>query len=192
MQQIVLLKLEENFGAVPNPELAIMEPFKSLIKRDRGGAGDTQARKKSKAAKELAFIHLMVHPTSSFVKLYAHDEIIREKEIIKHLFGKKWEPDELVLECMEVYRKHVTHPIQELLVSAFAVVNKLKTFYDSIDFEVTDKNEKLVHDHKKVIDGLSRIGNVVTSLQKVEEEVKKEEATGIQTRGQTKITEFNN
>jgi hypothetical protein len=85
----------ENEMPILNPEMRMIEAFKSIISRDAGSKGDAQARKKSMASKELAFVYFKYHPSSSFVELYKGKEL--DEMIKKHLgLAEDWMEDDMV------------------------------------------------------------------------------------------------
>lgn len=86
-----------------SPEIRLIEPFKSIIIRDKGGKGDSQARNKYQAKKELAFIYwfgLLGSPDLLDYDITKENELAKAEDSIKKKVGldEGWLPDKLVLE----------------------------------------------------------------------------------------------
>ena len=73
-----LLELEEMVG-IPSPSLTHIKPFDEIIERD-----DSESKRES--AKELAYIHLLVHHNSPYA---SWDKEIRPQKVIDDIYGSR-------------------------------------------------------------------------------------------------------
>jgi hypothetical protein len=169
-----LLVIEDDLRAYPAPEVAGVEEFKELVKRDRGSPGDSQGRKKQRAARELAYIYHMVSPDSPY---RVYDADLREELICRDLFHDypEWRLDDVVTAAMEKYKELKQTELSLLLVGATAAVNKLRSYFETVNFTDIDENGRPVYSAKDVVSNLSNLGKVVEGLQNLKEQVEKEE-----------------
>ena len=85
-------KVDDNGNISISNEARQVEPYKSIILRDKGSKGDAQGRKKHMAMKELAYIYWMCHSTSPFM---VHKNLEERSDQVKLRVGlpEKWKPD---------------------------------------------------------------------------------------------------
>ena len=116
-----------------NPEARQFRLIKAIIERDRGSPGDTQARKKLKAQKELSFVFFYCS-----LNHYKGDlDGVREKKIIRDLEMGDWRPDALIWETIDWIRTESETPSLKTL----RILNEsLLTFIDVID-EIRKRTE---------------------------------------------------
>lgn len=184
-----LLIIEDDLRAYPHPALANIEEFKTLIRRDRGSPGDSQGRKKQRAARELAYIYHMEHYESSYAG-YAED--LRHEQLLKDLFhdDPDWEPDEVVEAARDKFVELSMTPLKRLLRSAIATVRKLEKYFDSVDFTEMDEKGRLIYDAKDVIGNISNLGKLVDGVKKLEEQVEKDEMGSNKNRRNVQTNEY--
>ena len=73
------------------------------------------------------------------------------------------------------------------LESARGLADKLSSYFDEVDFHATDDNGKPLYSAKDAVSNLKQVGDVIESLDKVEEKVKKEVDSKAKIRGHKKI-----
>lgn len=161
-----LLELEGMTG-VPSPHLSTVYPFDKIIERD-------SSEDKRETARELAYIHFYVHHESPYAQ-YPKER--RGRKVAKDVFeDEDWEPDELIQEGIDKYKELTQSEYIRLLNGARSAANKLIDYFDQLDLNETDKNDKLKYSAKDVINNISKIGDVVEGMDKLKEQIKKHES----------------
>jgi len=162
-----LLELEGMAG-IPSPQITHITPFDNIIERD-------DSENHSEASKELAYIHFMGHYESAYANL---PEDRRKEKVIKDIFGRDsdWEPDEVVEKGLEKYKELTESEYIRLLNAARSGANQLIEYFKQLDLQERDKNDKLVHKAKDVIKNISEIGEVVEGMDKLKEQIEKNQA----------------
>ena len=79
-------------------EALLVRPIRELFQKDK-------TKKKEEFWKQISYIFFMCDPRSTYMYLMDEDE--RSAEICKQEgFGEEWKPSPLLMEAMNVYRKH--------------------------------------------------------------------------------------
>lgn len=164
-----LLQIVDNV-AVPSPYTLTIVEFKEL---------DT---------KELAYVYFMCDHASPYA-VYGLEE--RQSEVILGVYGKsKWKPSNKVLEACNTYRKLKETSAVKLLKAARASVVKLEKYFESVDLTLMDDNGRPIFHAKDLVANLSKMGDVVEGLTKLEEQVKKQEQINTNTRGGVVVNKY--
>ena len=155
-----LLEIEGMVG-IPSPQISHISPFSEIIDRD-------SSEEQRQAAKELCYIHHMVHYDSSYAQ-YTQDR--RHEKLVKDIWGKDrdWEPDELVKQGVKKYKELTQSEYIRLLESARSTANKLIDHFNNLEIE--DPKEA-----KDAIANVSKIGEVVEGIDKLKEQIEKNQA----------------
>ena len=173
-----------NHLAIPSPYILTIKEFDKLYKRDKG-------KGKEIAIKELAYIYFMCNHNSPYT---IYDEEEKKGKIKKSVFGEKskWKADVIVKAACERYLKLIdTHAIL-LLKSARNSVKKLERYFDDVDLTLMDdKTGKPIFSAKDLVANLTKVGDVVQGLSKLEDIVKKEEQERVSTRGGVELNKYN-
>jgi hypothetical protein len=172
-----------NHLAIPSPYALVIKEFKKLCTRDKGKGKET-------ALKELAYIYFKCSHNSPYT-IYDGEE--KESKIKDSVFGEKskWEPDPIVKEACDRYLKLMdTHAVL-LLKAARKSVKKLEKYFEDIDLTILDDNGKPIYSAKDLVANLTKVGDVVMGLSKLEEVVKKEEQEMAVTRGGVEVNKYN-
>jgi len=184
-----LLKLEDDLRAYPAPEVADIPEFRALVKRDKGSPGDSQGRKKQRAARELAYIYHM----SSYESPYrVYEEDLRRDLLQKDVFHDmpEWKEDKLVREALSKYEELSQSEMTLLLGAAISAVNKLKSYFNGINFADVDEQGRPLHTAKDVVSNLANLGKVVEGVQKLKEQVEKDQLGSNTNRRSVKTNKF--
>jgi hypothetical protein len=160
-----LLRINENFEVIPEREtLAIIPEFAELFTLNYNKQeGDVQGRKRERAKAELIYIYFMYDFRSEYANL--DEEERHEQSMHAAGFPVDYDISKQLTAAIEKFRELQDTEELKLLRSAYGVATKLRTYFDTV--EVDDTNAK------SLIDNMSKIGNVLESLKKVEESVKK-------------------
>ena len=173
-----------NHLAMPSPYTLAIKEFKKLYKRDKSKGKET-------AVKELAYIYFMCNHNSPYA-VYDGEE--KEGKIKDSVFGEKseWKADALVKDSCKRYLGLMdTHAIL-LLKSARNSVKKLERYFDDVDLTLMDdKTGKPIFSAKDLVANLTKVGDVVQGLSKLEDIVKREEQERASTRGGVELNKYN-
>lgn len=184
-----LLRVEDNLRAYPVPEMAMIPEFKKIIRRDKGSPGDSQGQKKQRAAREFAYIfHTCSH--KSPYRVYEGD--FRRQKVKEDIFHDMpdWKQDEFVRAAEDRFRELSETELVKLLQGAISAVNKLRGYFQSVNFTDVDEQGRPIYTAKDVVSNLANLGKVVEGLQKLKEQVDKEETGEIQNRAGVKTNTF--
>jgi len=115
---------------------------------------------KALSAQELGYVYYMCDHRSPF---YVYDEEKRQEEVIASVFKKKYTITSKIEAACHKYKELTETSAVKLLKAAKASVTKLEKYFRDID--------------------LTKMGDVVSGLSKLEEQVKKEEQINNANRG---------
>lgn len=153
---IDVFQIESN-GVVFRPEALAIKEFAALWKRDK-------TKEKKKAFLEMSFVFYTEDLRSPF-KLYPVEQ--REQKVIEAVFDEKWEPDSSIKAAQERYRGLTNTRSMILLKDTWASIDKLGEFLRDVTF-ASPKDASSMKGVFKDMPG------IVSSLKKLEEEVRKE------------------
>jgi hypothetical protein len=164
-----LLEIVDNV-AVPSPYTLTILEFKEL---------DT---------KELAYVYFMHDHRSPYA---VYDISQRHDEVVLGIHGKvKWKPSSKVLTACDKYKELKESSAVKLLKSARASVVKLEKYFESVDLTLMDDNGRPIFHAKDLVANLSKMGDVIDGLSKLEEQVKKQEQINTNTRGGVVVNKY--
>lgn len=148
-----------------HPEAYALDVFKKIWDRNRD---------KGVAEKELAYVYFMVDYKSPFSSILNEGERCSE---VKSAVGlKDWQRDEIIEQAMVFYDDIQETPSLSLLRSALCAVEQIKKYFNTLDLQARDKRDMLINDPAKVTTMLKQIGDVIASLKRTEDEVRKEQS----------------
>ena len=138
---------------------------------------------------ELAFVYFMCDHKSPFA-VYEWDQ--REIEVKNSIFGekKKWSPSPKVLGACDKYDKLIETSAVRLLKAARESVVKLEKYFRDIDLTMMDDHGKPIFHAKDLIANLSKMGQVVDGLTRLEDIVRKEEQAANTNRGGIEVNKY--
>ena len=117
-------------------------------------------------------------------------EFDKEKLIKKDIFGdENWVPSERVKSACEAYIKMSDTPVSRLLRASKAAVDKLAIYLENVDFDKLDSNGK-PYSARDVVFNLGNIGNLVKSLNLLEEAARREQMETTKVQGNTEVGYF--
>lgn len=176
-----LLILNDNV-VIPNAYTLTVEAFKTLVERDKTAS-------QYKSTKELAYVYFMCDHRSPFS---VYEENDRPKEVKLNVFGadSKWEADEIVKAACAKYIQLTETPAVCLLKAARESVTKMQKYFRDIDLTALDDRGKPIYNAKDLVTNLSKMGDVVAGLAKLEDLVKREEAKNNPNRGGVVVNKY--
>ena len=165
-----LIYIDDNKAILSNYALSIKE-FKNL------------------KVHELSFIYFAIDHRSPFAVYEWKQRII---EVKNSIFGenKTWEPSPKVLKACSVYDKLIETSAVRLLKAARESIIKLEKYFRDIDLTMMDDHGKPIFHAKDLIANLSKMGQVVDGLTRLEEIVKKEEQASNTNRGGIEVNKY--
>ena len=134
-----------------SPQALALRPFAKLWKRDK-------KKGKPVAVAEMAAVYFFADYKSDFSEIYNLQEKLDVIKSVVTGMDSEWEPDEV---------------FNILLGDARNAVDKISKFLRTVDLN-EEVNGRPKHDIKKIADTLGNLSRITESLQKLEEQVKKE------------------
>ena len=159
---------------VLNAESLAIPIFNKIWKRDK-------SKSKDKATREISYIFFMCDFNSPYMAYPSN----KRREIILKDFMKdeKWKEDKDIEEAKIRYVEFQETHTMRLMKAARGASDKLANYFETIDFLKTDDNGKPLYNAKDVAINLEKVGNIVDSLDKLENRIKKEIKTDSRVRG---------
>ena len=175
-----LLTIKDNV-AIPSPYVLTIEEFAKIVNRDK-------TKSKDRSTKELAYIYFFCDHASPF-SVYGED--VRSDEVKLSVFGEtKWEPDSAIQAACEKYKKLKETSAVRLLIAAKESVVKLENYFKDIDLTLSDDNGRPVFAAKDLVANLSKMGDVINGISKLEDLVKKEKQVQSSNRGGVETNKY--
>lgn len=162
------------------PQTLLLEPYHKLWVRDK-------SKDKETAVAELGYVWYQCDIKSPFSIILSTEERTKEiKKIIKELNGS-WMPDQIVREACLFYKESQKTVSSEILDNTIGVMLKINNFLATLDpgETYTDKfgNIKFTHDFKKIVSTVKEVPGILETLNKVKEQVLKEQEVDTGMRG---------
>ena len=172
-----------NGEVIITPEALAIPAFKSIWDADK-------TKSKGKATDEIRYVAFLCDYSKSPYKDFP--EYDKEKIIRQDIFkGTDWQPSELVKSACDSYLKMVETPVIRLLRASKSAVDKLAVYLESVDFDKVDSSGK-PFSPRDVVFNLGNIGNLVKSLNTLEEAARREQQESTKIQGGTEIGYFEN
>lgn len=165
------------------PEVLAVPAIEKLWKRDT-------SRNKVTAMKEIKYVTFYASlRKSNPYRDTPHSE--RAKLLKGDIFGSrsKWEPDEDVKTAIEKYKQLEKTRTFGLLESSFMACDKLEAYFRTIDLTLTDNFGKPIYSARDLSSNLKEVGNIITSLNKLEKQVDSEMAE-LEARGGNEVSYY--
>ena len=157
-----LFQLDESYNVLFEPQTALIKPFAALINRDR-------SKNKTQASKELAFVFFYCDIKSDYM---IHTDLDTRRLSIMADIGLKssWTIDKKMEEAIAYYESMSQSITATILKDSTYVASKLskkmKELVDSPDLDIGEMD--------KLLNGIKKMPDVISSLQKAEQAVLKE------------------
>jgi|TARA_R100000030_G_scaffold18227_1_gene12505 hypothetical protein len=175
-----LLTITDNV-AMPSAYTLTIQEFAKLVSRDKTKAKD-------RSSKELAYVYFVCDHASPFA-VYGEDK--RGEEVKLSVFGEtKWEPDSAIEAACAKYKKLKETSAVRLLAAARESVVKLENYFKDVDLTLADDNGKPIFSAKDLVANLSKMGDVINGISKLEDLVKKEEQVQSSNRGGVEVNKY--
>jgi hypothetical protein len=167
---------------VLTPEGLLVPAFKKLWDNDA-------SKDKKKALDEIKYVIFLVDPVKSPYKDI--DELLKEDVIRADIFKDSgWVPNQDVLNAVEKYTELRYTTTLKVLKAAKTAVEQLAHYFSEVDFKLKDNLGRPIYDINDLATNLGRIGNIIKSLNILEDAAKKEMSDGTRVKGGTEINYF--
>ena len=168
-----------------DPETLMLIPFRKIWDRDK-------SKNKTIALAELSTIFFYSDFKSDFYDML--DETEKLEQIKSYVVGlpKDWKPDEVFNEAVKFYKERSQTLSTKLLDSARKGVDKISKYLENVDLDKVDKQGKLLFNAKQFSDTIKGAGDMTESLNKLEQQVKKELTEKKNSIGQKTMNVFEN
>lgn len=163
-----LLEIVDNV-AVPSPYALSIIEFKELD------------------SKQLAYVYFMCDHRSPYA---VYDVEARHDEVALGVYGKDYKVSTKVQTACSTYRKLKETSAVKLLNAARSSVIKLQKYFETVDLTLMDDNGRPIFHAKDLVANLSKMGDVVDGLSKLEEQVAKQEQINTNTRGGVVVNKY--
>lgn len=162
----------ENGQVVLNPTSLWIPEFKKLWDRDK-------SKNKAKAAREISYIVFLYDYRSPY---QAYSESERENRILKDYFSEEedWTPDEEIKAAIKRFEEFQDSAALRLLRATKLALEAINEFFKNADSSDIDK----------IVKNAKELGNLVQSLDKLEQQVQKEQLEKNSVRGGMEIGHF--
>lgn len=161
-----LFDLDHNSEIIISPEAYTITVYKKIWDRDK-------SKDKSKAKMDLAYIFWFKDFRSYIGDIT--DEVQKHNEIVSLIDDtRKYEPDDLVKEAIEVYSKDIPLSLG-FLTDVKKGINELRRYFRELNLtEVDMKTGKPVHNANQVMTSITKTKDLLDTLEKLELKVKKD------------------
>ena len=149
-----------------SPQALTLSPFAKLWERDK-------KKGKSVAIAEMAALYFYADYKSDFSEIYNPTEKLNIIKSVIVGMDDNWKPDKVFKEAVDFYKSRQETVSTILLGDARNAVDKISRFLRGINLN-DEVNGRPKHDIKKIADTLGNLSRITESLQKLEEQVKKE------------------
>ena len=173
----------ENYQLKVADEALLIKPIRKLFNQDRSAS-------KEQFYKQMSYLYFMVDPRSTYS--YILDENERAKAIIEQEgLDADFKPSPLLLEAMDIYKKHTITPSQELLNASLIAARTVSTFLKNPNIlnEEDDKGRPK-YQISDITASLKNVEGIVSSLQNLQRKVESELMEQSKTRGSQELTIF--
>ena len=165
-----------------NPELLALNPYRELMRRLRKIEGDSDGREKVFNLRELAYVYYKA-------KFITTKE---DEDKYKKLIGlpEDWQPDQVVLDCVEAYYQTQLTPAVETVKLIKESIAGLNEYIKQANTQMRSAVLGQARDINEFLDVLDRIPKTIDNLKKAEATLEREQealAKGRKGRGLNKF-----
>jgi len=170
-----LFIIEKN-KVIASPEALLIKEFKDIWDSDK-------SLSKDRAVSELAYVYFTTDYKSIY-QSYPEGEI-RDNKIKEDIIrDTKWKSSDLINKAIKKYEELQETPTLRMLKGARKAANVITSYYENLKEDKIDGRTVT-----SITTSLSKIGEVVNSLDKLEQQIRKE-TTGGKSKGDREINPF--
>lgn len=162
----------ENYEAKINKDEVLLVPeFAALFElKYNKGKGDSDGRLRKRAHAELTYMYFM-HSFTSELKEYSEEERHIESLHAAGLPDNYTLSDELKAACEKYVKLQETRSLK-LLNSANIAIDRMRTYFETIDYTKTTANGSLVNDPNRVATTIGNLHKAIEAMDKLEKKVR--------------------
>jgi len=182
-----LFTINENFQVELNkPWIMLVPEFANLLRRDKGSEGDYRGDKKLKATKEFTFIYFDLDFTSP---IREWEDFERREESMRYAGLTEADLDDKVMEAHAHYDTMLLGSSRSLktLKAVETSLDQLDSYFENIDFSLTDKKGELLHSASQYLTNLEKLGKAYSAVEAFKKRVAEELKGDASIRGQNTL-----
>ena len=170
---------------INEPDVLLIKEFSDLWTNDRNKTlNDKKGEKKTRAFRELTYIYLAIDwrsPYNQYTSQERHEAALYDSSLTEEEF------DDLIFRaaCRKYQALQNSSRIGTLLQSQYGIVDKMKIYFESLNFDERDEQGKPIFKMKDVIQEISNTAKVLEGIRTLEQLYKKEQEEEKQLRGDT-------
>lgn len=178
-----LFEIQGN-AVMPKAETLLVEPFKSIWKRDK-------SKNKAHAIEDFAYIEFMTSVMSSNPYSQYPDNR-KSPQIIKEVITREgWEPDELIFKGMKYINKIQTEgsTTYQYYMAAKKAAENMKDFFNTVDIkELNPKTFNPIYKPRDITAALNDTQKVLANLKGLEKKVEEELYDEVKSRANKQVS----
>ena len=154
-------------------EALLIKEFKALhLPAYNKQEGDSQGRERKRAIQECSFIYHFCDYRSEYTEY--EDDDRKEESLLAADLPENFEISEELQACIDVFIKLQDTRMLKALAVAELTLDKLRVYYEKIDFNAVDKNGALLYKPKDIMASVLDLGNTNKKLNELRRLVKAE------------------
>ena len=167
---------------VLNTEELSIPLFKQIYEKDK-------TKDKQDAFNKISYIVFMYKWDSPYASII--DEKDRDRILKKDIFKiEDYKLDDITLQAIERFKQFQYSFSLQFLERNMLGAKKLMEFYEMINWTEVDKTGKFKYSDRSLASNLKEAGNILQSLEKLKEQVRKEELESVKTRGSHEVFDY--
>lgn len=173
----------ENRVVLNEPDILLIREFSDLFDSNRNKTkADPKGIQKTRAFRELQYIYLAIDwrsPYNQYTSQEKHEAALLDAKLTKEEFD-----DQIFRAACRKYQElQNASRIGTLLQSQYGIIDKMKIYFDTLNFDERDETGKPIFKMKDVIAEISNTAKVLEGIKTLEELYKKEQEVEKELRG---------
>ena len=170
---------------INEPDVLLIKEFQDLWTNDRNKTeNDKTGVKRTRAFRELSYIYLAIDwrsPYNQYTPQERHEAALYDSDLTQEEFDDRT----FRAACRKYQDLQNSSRIGTLLQSQYSIVDKMKIYFESLNFDERDEQGKPIFKMKDVIAEIANTSKVLEGIRTLEQLYKKEQEEEKQLRGDT-------
>lgn len=170
---------------INEPDVLLIKEFQDLWTNDRNKTeNDKTGVKRTRAFRELSYIYLAIDwrsPYNQYTPQERHEAALYDADLTQEEF----DDPTFRAACRKYQTLQNSSRIGTLLQSQYSIVDKMKIYFESLNFDERDEQGKPIFKMKDVIAEIANTSKVLEGIRTLEQLYKKEQEEEKQLRGDT-------
>ena len=166
-----------------SPDILLIKEFKELWTNERNVCKeDKSGEKRLKVFRELTYIYLAIDwrsPYQEWSERERHELALRDAQIT----SEEFENELFRAACRKYKAMQETSKIGSLLQSQLSLIERMRIYYDTMDFDERDQNGKPIFKMKDIQGEVAAMAKTIEGIQALKELHKKEQEQETSLRG---------